>query len=80
MRGVPYGSLSLVDDAGGGVVHDTAAGHHVSRRRQAEASLCYLAQNKTLVVEFQNGRNEHWGDASLSLALFLKSLLLPMAA
>jgi hypothetical protein len=71
-KGISYGALSWMDDAGGGGSQDTAAGHHVSSRRQREASGCYLARNKTLVVEFRNGRVDHAGGfASLNLVLFL---------
>ncbi len=49
------------------------AGRHVSSRRQGEASGCYLAGDKTLVVEFLNGRDDSGGDASLSHVLFPES-------
>ncbi len=40
---------------------------------EREANGWYLARNKTLLVEFQNGLDEHGGGASLGLALFLMS-------
>ncbi len=73
MLGVTFGVWSLVDDAGCGGVQDTAAGSHVSSRRQGVASGCNLAGNQALVVEFQNGRDDSSGGVCLSLEVFLES-------
>jgi hypothetical protein len=60
-RGVSYGALSWPDDSGDGEVQDSVAGHNMSCGRQREASRRYLARNKTLEVEFQNGLDDQGG-------------------
>jgi hypothetical protein len=71
LRVISYGAWSRADNAGGGGVQDTAAGRHVSGRRQRERQEDATSGNKTLVVEFRNGQDDWGGDSSFSLVLFL---------
>ena len=74
MKGIPYGAVaSWMVDAGGGAVHDTAAGgrpgHNGAERGAWQRSVRYLARDKTLGVEFRNWHDRHRGCASLALIL-----------